>query len=171
MGRPQTETADGVITNQVGTSARVGGESLPWLRGPMNVPVERLNHGSSMQVGWATGTLLDFSIIFGKLSSAEQERIRAQVRREAERISNDGVVRSVGVFSAPKKPDVYMLAVGDSNDPNRLTALVTRGTWMKDPIVYLVAGGKMDDLRRLERALGPDYKPTKKLQPIHGRRR
>ena len=108
MGRPQTETADGVLTNQVGTSARVGGESLPWLRGPMNVPVERLNHGSSMQVGWATGTLLDFSIIFGKLSSAEQERIRAQVRREAERISNDGVVRSVGVFSAPKKPAIII---------------------------------------------------------------
>lgn len=167
------ETGIGRTTEQTDIVARLGKNDFPWTSEAVTVPIERMNHGSSMIVGWATHTHPVFEEIFQGLPLYQQERVKEQVRREAGKISSDGNARNVGVLSANGKTDVHVLPVGHPNDPKRLIAYYTRGTWMGNPAVFLFAGTNLRNSDRIQRMLARiGYENNKRIKNgNHGVRR
>lgn len=167
------ETKTGRPPEQTDSVARLGKNDFPWTNQAVTVPIERINHGSSMTVGWATHTHPVFEEIFSKLPHNQRKKVREQIRREAGKISSDGNARNVGVLSANGKTDVHVLPVGHPNDPKRLIAYYTRGTWMGNPAVFLFAGGNLRDSDRIQRILARvGYENNKRIKNgNHGIRR
>jgi hypothetical protein len=167
------ETRIGRAPEQTDSVARLGKKDFPWTSETVTVPIERMNHGSLMIVGWATHTHPVFEEIFRGLPYDQQEKVREQVRREAGKISSDGNARNIGVLSANGKTDVHVLPVGHPNDPKRLMAYYTRGTWMGNPAVFLFAGTNLKESDRIQRTLARiGYKNNKRIKNgNHGVRR
>lgn len=160
-------------TEQTGSVVRLGKYGFPWKSEAVAVPIERMNHGSSVVVGWATHTHPVFEEVFHNLSNYQQEKIKEQIRREAGKISSSGNARNIGVLSANGKTDVHVLPVGHPNDPKRLLAYYTRGAWMGNPAVFLFAGANLKDSDRIQRTLaGIGYENKKRIKNgNHGVRR
>ena len=160
-------------SEQISSVARLGKNDFPWTNETVTVPIERMNHGSLMIVGWATHTHPVFTEIFLKLPHDQQEKVKEQIRREAGKISSDGNARNVGVLSANGKTDIHVLPVGHPNDPKRLIAYYTRGRWMGNKAIFLFAGTNLRDSDKIQGTLAKiGYENNKRIKNgNHGIRR